>query len=236
MEDAPVAEKVPESRAVELDNDSCRMATLGDRFLAFVLDSMVLFGLFIVVDAWVFMRWGVVEGWELRLTGASLLVAAFFNSTIFFLYLWLLEASFGATLGKAIVGIRVVRITDRNALSALAIRNLLRIVDGFGFYLVGAVVAGCSSLHRRVGDMCAGTAVIEEEFGAGVKILSVVLWAGVLAGAVWAVPRICAANDAARTPRYLSEVVVQVGRTENSAYFQVARVKINLQLASATPR
>jgi len=178
----------------------------------------------------------VVEGWELRLTGASLLVAAFFNSTIFFLYLWLLEASFGATLGKAIVGIRVVRITDRNALSALAIRNLLRIVDGFGFYLVGAVVAGCSSLHRRVGDMCAGTAVIEEEFGAGVKILSVVLWAGVLAGAVWAVPRICAANDAARTPRYLSEVVVQVGRTENSAYFQVARVKINLQLASATPR
>ena len=64
MEDAPVAEKVPESRAVEPDNDSCRMATLGDRFLAFVLDSMVLFGLFIVVDAWVFMRWGVVEGWE----------------------------------------------------------------------------------------------------------------------------------------------------------------------------
>src|SRR5438105_7669040 len=182
MEDAPVAEKVPESRAVELDNDSCRMATLGDRFLAFVVDSIVLFGLFIVVDAWVFMRWGVVEGWELRLTGASLLVAAFFNSTIFFLYLWLLEASFGATLGKAIVGIRVVRITDRNALSALAIRNLLRIVDGFGFYLVGAMVAGCSSLHRRVGDMCAGTAVIEGEVGGGGKIFSVVLWAGVLAG------------------------------------------------------
>ena len=211
------------------------MATLGDRFLAFVLDSLVLFGLFAIVDAWAFMRWGTVEGWELRLPAASILVAGFFNAAIFFLYLWLLEASFGATLGKAMVGIRVVRTTDRNPFSALAIRNLLRIVDGLGFYLVGAVVAACSRLHRRVGDMCAGTAVIEEEFGIATKLGAVVLWMAVLAGAVWQVPRLCANTSLSRTPKYLNQTVVQVGRTENSAYFKVVRFKIDVQIASPAP-
>src|SRR5438067_4546877 len=174
------------------DLDTYRMATLGNRFVAFVLDTLFLFGIFIVVDAWAFMRWATVEGAELRLTAASLAVAGLLNAAILFAYGWLLEAGFGATLGKAIVGIRVVRYSERHPLAVLAIRNLLRIVDGLGFYLVGALVAGCSGLRRRVGDLCAGTAVVEEEFGAGIKSAAVVLWVLVLAGAVWAVPRICA--------------------------------------------
>jgi uncharacterized RDD family membrane protein YckC len=231
----PAPETSAGPRNVQQDTDPCRMATLGDRFVAFVLDSLVLFGVFIVVDAWVFMRWGSVEGWELRLSAASLLLVGTLNGTIFFLYLWLLEAGFGATLGKAMVGIRVVRTSDSNPLAALAVRNLFRMVDGLGFYLVGALVAGCSTLRRRVGDICAGTAVIEEEFGLGVKFLSVLLWAAVLAGAAWAVPRICA-KDVAHRPRYLNQTVVQVGRTEHSAYFKVARLKIDVQFASDASR
>src|SRR5262249_12360295 len=118
----------------ESDPDRYRMATLGNRFIAFVLDTLVLFGAFLVIDAWAFMRWGMVEGAELRLTTASLLVAGSLNASILFAYGWLLEAGFGATLGKAIVGIRVVRTSEGNPLVALAIRNLLRIVDGLGFY------------------------------------------------------------------------------------------------------
>ncbi len=52
-----------------------RFARLGDRFIAFVLDTAFLFGLFAIVDAWAFTRWGSVEGSELRLTTASLLIA-----------------------------------------------------------------------------------------------------------------------------------------------------------------
>jgi len=218
------------------DLDTYRMATLGNRFVAFVLDTLFLFGIFIVVDAWAFMRWATVEGAELRLTAASLAVAGLLNAAILFAYGWLLEAGFGATLGKAIVGIRVVRYSERHPLAVLAIRNLLRIVDGLGFYLVGALVAGCSGLRRRVGDLCAGTAVVEEEFGAGIKSAAVVLWVLVLAGAVWAVPRICAQNTIARPPRFLGRVIVQVGATEKSAYFQVARLRIDVGLASALPR
>jgi uncharacterized RDD family membrane protein YckC len=209
------------------------MATLGDRLIAFALDSSILFGAFAVVDAWAFMRWGIVDGTELKLTLAALLVAESLNAAIFFLYLWLLEASFGATLGKAMVGIRVVRTTERNPLAALAIRNLLRVVDGLGFYLVGAVVAGCSRTHRRLGDISAGTVVIEAPFGYGAKIAAMALWMAVLAGAIWSVPRICKTN-AALPSRYLNQVVVRVGRNEKSAYFTIASIHVDVRLASGS--
>jgi len=222
-------------RPEQRDDSFCRIATLGDRLIAFALDSVFLFGVFAVVDAWAFMRWGIVDGTELKLTLATLLIAEALNATIFFLYLWLLEASFGATLGKAMVGIRVVRTTERTALAVLAIRNLLRVIDGLGFYLVGAVVAGCSKVHRRLGDVCAGTVVIEEHFGYWVKLASVTLWTAVLAGAVWSVPRICETN-AALPSRYLNQVVVYVGRSEKSAYFTVASLHVEVQLTSASGR
>jgi uncharacterized RDD family membrane protein YckC len=228
---APPKRVPPEQK----DDSFCRIATLGDRLIAFALDSTFLFGAFAVVDAWAFMRWGIVDGTELKLTFAALLIAEALNTAIFFLYLWLLEASFGATLGKAMVGIRVVRMTERTPLAALAIRNLLRVVDGLGFYLVGAVVAGCSKIHRRLGDICAGTVVIEEHFGYWVKIVALAFWTTVLAGAAWSVPRICKTN-AALPSRYLNQVIVQVGRSENSAYFTVASLHVEVQLTSAPGR
>ena len=221
----------PPPKMVQLqprDDPFYRMATLGDRLIAFALDCTFLFCVFAIVDAWAFMRWGIVDGAELKLTLAALLIAQSLNAATFFLYLWLLEAIFGATLGKAMVGIRVVQTTERNPLAALAIRNLLRVVDGLAFYLVGAMVAGCSKMHRRLGDICAGTVVIEEHFGYGVKIAAIALWTAVLAGAVWSVPRICETN-AALPSRYLNQVVVHVGRNEKSAYFTVASFRVNVE-------
>ena len=226
---APSTPRQPVSQARE-DDSYHRMASLGDRFIAFGLDCIFLSGIFAIVDAWAFMRWGIVDGAELKLTLASLLVAESLNSAVLFLYLWVLEASFGATLGKAMVGIRVVRTMDCNPFSAFAIRNLLRIVDGLGFYLMGAVIAGCSKIHRRLGDICANTAVIEEDFGYGVKIATGLLWVGMIAAAVWFVPRICRSNPAIPSP-FLNQVVIRVGLSEKSAYFTVATLRADLQLA-----
>jgi uncharacterized RDD family membrane protein YckC len=198
-----------------------RFATLGDRFIAFVLDIALLFGLFAIVDAWVFMRWGVFDGGELRLSAASLVFALVMNASVLFLYGWLLEATWGATLGKALVGIRIVRTSERGCFSACAVRNVLRIVDGLGCYLVGTAVAACSDGRRRIGDICGHTAVVEEKFGIGVRLTAMALWIVTLAGAGWAVPRICSANKPEHT-RYLSQVVVRIGRTENSAYVRIA--------------
>ena len=220
---------------LEEDGTGCRTASLGDRLIAFALDCGFLFALFAALDAWAFMRWGIVDGTVLKLTVTALLVAESLNAAIFFLYFWLMEAGFGCTLGKAIVGIRVVQTTQRGPLKAFAIRNLLRIVDGFGFYLVGVVVAGCSRIHRRLGDICAGTVVIESRFAYGVKIGAVMLWMAVLAGAVWFVPRTCKTN-AARHSRYLNQVVVEVGRSGNSPYFRVAGIHVQVELGSGPIR
>ena len=223
---APAPKVMP--LAPKVDNSYCRMATLGDRLMAFALDCLFLFGVFAIVDAWSFMRWGIVDGTELKLPLAALLIAESLNAAIFFLYLWLLEASFGVTLGKAIVGVRVVQTTERNSLAAFAIRNLLRVVDGLAFYLVGALFAGCSKMHRRLGDMCAGTVVIEEHLGYGVKVAAISVWIGVLAAACWSVPRICETNSAL-PPRFLNQVVVQVGRSETSAYLTVASFRVDVK-------
>lgn len=208
-------------------NGRYRFARLGDRFIAFALDLALLFGLFAIVDAWAFMRWGRFDASELQLTAAALVIATTLNATILFLYGWLLEAACGATLGKALVGIRVVRTTQRGALGACAVRNLLRIVDGLGFYLVGTAVAACSEVRQRIGDICAHTAVIEEKFGIATRASAIVLWIVILAGAGWAVPRICSANNPVPT-RYLSRVVIRIGRTGNSAYFRIASFTLDV--------
>lgn len=204
-----------------------RFARLGDRFIAFALDLALLFGPFAIVDAWAFMRWGTFDRTELQLTAASLVIATTLNATILFLYGWLLEATCGATLGKILVGIRVVRTTQRGALAACALRNLVRIVDGLGFYIVGTAVAACSEGRQRIGDMCAHTAVIEEKFGIAARVTAIVLWVVTLAGSGWAVPRICLANSAVPTP-YLSQVVVRIGSTGNSVYLRVASFTLDL--------
>src|SRR5215470_10994314 len=225
--DAAVPDTSTATGGVARTQGQYRFARLGDRFIAF------LFGLFAIVDAWAFTRWGSVEGSEMRLTTASLLIAVTLNATVLFLYGWLLEAAWGATLGKAMVGIRVVGTRQGVSLSACAIRNVLRIVDGLGFYLVGTVVAACSPAHQRVGDMYARTAVIEESFRSVVRVAAIVLWVASLAAAGWAVPRICSVNRSVR-PLYLSQVIIRVGRNESLAYFQVGSLAVHLQIASTS--
>jgi len=233
IESAPAATPASPAPAAVHKTVRYRFARLGDRFIAFVLDTALLFGLFAVVDAWAFMRWGTLDGTELQLTTASLVIVIALNATILFLYGWLLEAWCGATLGKVLVGIRIVRTAQCGSLSACALRNVLRIVDGLGFYLVGTAVAACSSVRQRIGDICAHTAVVEEGFGIGVRIAAIVLWIATLAGAGWAVPRICSGSNPVH-PRYLSQVVIRVGRTANTAYFRVAGFTVEVH--SATPQ
>ncbi len=72
-----------------------------------------------------------------------------------------LEAGFGATLGKRLLGMRVVDDAgdDIDVGKALG-RNLLRVVDGFAFGIVGLVTAKNSPTRQRLGDRAAGTVVI----------------------------------------------------------------------------
>jgi uncharacterized RDD family membrane protein YckC len=76
-------------------------------------------------------------------------------------YYVLCESAAGATLGKRMVGIRVVG-EDGEALTfgASVVRNLLRLVDALFFYLVGFVFAILSTRGQRLGDRAAHTIVV----------------------------------------------------------------------------
>jgi uncharacterized RDD family membrane protein YckC len=71
------------------------------------------------------------------------------------------EAATGATLGKRLVGIRVVgEDGEPVTFGAAVVRNLLRLVDALFFYLVGFLFAVTSTRGQRLGDRAAHTVVV----------------------------------------------------------------------------
>lgn len=212
-----------------------RLATLGDRLIAMLLDSIVVLVACAMIDAWAFMQWGIVSGTELRVTGAVVFVGTSLNLLFAFLYVWLLEASCGCTLGKAMVGIGVVNNSKRSALAASAIRNLLRMIDGIGFYLVGTLVASCSKFRRRLGDLCGGTYVVEGSLSELYRSFAVLGWLAVLGAGAWALPHICDQPRPTHAPAHLGRVVVEMGRAENSIYFRVPNHGVDVSLVNGSP-
>ena len=83
---------------------------------------------------------------------------------LFFGYFIVMEAMWGATVGKMALRLRVVK-TDGTPISwsESVIRNLLRIIDGLFYYLVGAILIWTSPLRQRLGDRAAKTVVVKRQ-------------------------------------------------------------------------
>jgi uncharacterized RDD family membrane protein YckC len=128
------------------------------RFVALLLDAIIVFfPLSIVV--------GLLSGGGYAENGrAGVLVSGkgfWVNLLLGFGYYVLAEGLTGRTLGKRIVGIRVVSEEgEQVGLEAALVRNVLRIVDGLFFYLVGALFAFTSPRGQRLGDRAAHTLVV----------------------------------------------------------------------------
>lgn len=133
-------------------------ASVGQRVGALLLDTLIVMVPLFVVSALLF---GDSQsgggGFRVSLTGLPFLLTALVALGYFFVT----ELVAGQTLGKLIVGVRVVsdKGPDLGAGQVL-VRTLLRVVDGFAFYLVGFVVALASAKNQRVGDMVASTRVV----------------------------------------------------------------------------
>ncbi len=78
-------------------------------------------------------------------------------------YYTAMEALFGATVGKLVTGIRVVRPDGRRIDGVAALlRNIVRVVDFLPIaYLIGAIAVWTSPTRQRLGDRLARTVVVE---------------------------------------------------------------------------
>jgi uncharacterized RDD family membrane protein YckC len=131
---------------------------VGRRFVATLVDLILFLIVFVVV--------AVVSGHaqasggsvSASLTGAPALIL----DILFFLYYIVLEAVLGATLGKLLLGLRVVNVDgSRIGWGASIIRNLLRIIDVLPFfYLLGDILIWTSPQRQRLGDRVAKTVVV----------------------------------------------------------------------------
>jgi len=140
-----------------------RYAGLKVRFWALVIDILLFCACFfpitkIVTGVWLMSpadhRW--VSGWFVTDPLCIIFLV------IMFAYCVVLEGLAGATLGKYLLGLRVVNINGgRAGLAKAAVRNLLRIVDGLpAFCIVGIILIWRSPEKARFGDRIAGTRVV----------------------------------------------------------------------------
>jgi uncharacterized RDD family membrane protein YckC len=133
------------------------IAGVGSRAVAQMIDGIVLgvgYGLIVVLVRG--MARASAPSW-LLLTVLIVLLAA-----LPLAYFIVLEARYGATLGKRAMRIRV--LTEYGApigLRESVTRNLLRVIDILPLgYALGAIVAIISSRSQRLGDIAAGTVAV----------------------------------------------------------------------------
>jgi len=131
---------------------------LGHRIGAALIDLALLVALFAILAATIGESTVGGGGFSFELHGAE----AVLYFALVLLYYFALEAAFGQTVGKLLLGLRVVR-TDggRPSVVAIAVRTLLRVVDFLPFlYLVGFIAMQVTGLRRqRLGDLAARTSV-----------------------------------------------------------------------------
>jgi uncharacterized RDD family membrane protein YckC len=165
-------------------------ARLGDRLIAVILDSVFVAALLLVIAAAIVWHWPHLIENNSSMTLAIGAVGAALITT--FIYYWLQEGAFGATMGKAIIGVRVTRQDGSvPGLGSSAIRNAFRIVEGLPLYVPGFFVAAFTRGRRRIGDFAARTYVLEHSGSVAERVTVAFLWLAGISAAVWGAWMLC---------------------------------------------
>ena len=133
-------------------------APLGVRTPAFLLDQFVV--LCLVVPPAVALG---VEFEAIITAGPTRQVVFVALMAVAFVYHFLTEWLTGRTLGKHLLGLRVVE-DDGSALGIRAsfLRNALRLIDGLGYWSVAVAVILYRGDGKRIGDVVGRTLVVRD--------------------------------------------------------------------------
>jgi uncharacterized RDD family membrane protein YckC len=160
---------------------------VGDRMLALFFDRVVILCVVTMATSFAVTRWGNLD---LRTPTILYGSGAAVVLTIF-LYHLLFEAAAGTTLGKAIMNLQVRTLGDRGRFAAATLRNLLRIVDALGLYLIGFLFATFTQHRQRVGDLVGKTVVMDASLGRGARAAMMLLWLAVVGTTIWVSTVLC---------------------------------------------
>ena len=125
-------------------------APIRRRLISGLIDSIIIGLVWLVVIA--ALHRGIQD---------QLVFNAQYLAVITFAYYSSQESLFSLTIGKRLLGLRILgRDGDPASIRESLIRNLLRFVDFLPFlYLLGAITIAVSTKKQRLGDMAAGTIV-----------------------------------------------------------------------------
>jgi uncharacterized RDD family membrane protein YckC len=133
----------------------------GRRVLATIVDGILLS----VVLGTMSAMFGSASAGDGQVSASLSGIPAVISIVLVFAYYILMEGYLGQTVGKMLLGIRVVReanTTGAPGLKAAAIRTVARIVDGLFAYAVAFVAVVASQKNQRLGDMAARTLVVRK--------------------------------------------------------------------------
>lgn len=163
------------------------LSSLGARFVGHLIDFVfLLLAFWLTGNVYGALFGGLTES-GFSLSGLPALVIIGVTCLVFLLYLILFEGLLGATPGKFIVGLRVKTTEGAPCtFSQGAVRNILRVVDAIGVYLVGLITALVTKKKQRVGDLAAHTIVAQEAHGAAKRVAASLFLVACLVGAIFA--------------------------------------------------
>jgi len=161
---ASVVSVVPSERAVKARQ--VRRRRLGALILDFLFFSIVLtvvnnvYGITVVTSGPPLSPVGMVAYYT-----TTVGVAWPVQTLLWLVYYIVPESLFGASMGKMLCGLCVVRVDGRPlGIGAVVARNVLRLVDVLpGLYLIGGLSVLITTNSQRVGDKWAGTTVVARD-------------------------------------------------------------------------
>jgi uncharacterized RDD family membrane protein YckC len=135
---------------------------VGTRIGAFLIDAVIWVVVFIIFSL-VTSQADTSDGVYFNLEGLPFVLYLLLGIT----YGTILEMVYGGTVGKLVLGITVVNDEGgKLTLQQSLIRNIMRFVDGFPYfvpYLVGLIAVATSPTKQRLGDRVAHTYVVRPE-------------------------------------------------------------------------
>jgi uncharacterized RDD family membrane protein YckC len=185
--DAPATAAGRKRAEQRRDTGQLTMASVGDRMIALIFDRVLIASILLVLVAW-------ATDAKYKLPSSPWAAVAVAAGTIFlvtFLYHFLCEAALLTTVGKAAMGLHVGIEDGESRISGVALRNLLRLIDGIGFYLVGFLVATFSLQRQRIGDRVGHTYVVEWPIARGGRAAVMFLLIAIAAAAIWISSALC---------------------------------------------